>query len=360
MSHTKPLTRIQLWEEWNSFKNSSNQKITLNLMREFNAELSKKYDSSYCEHILLKTMKFLSGQRKRKRNETFWNTDTKLKIVVKMGRKKKRKNFTMVNQKRKKRKNKVEQEILSTTLKSIKKGHGYTDINEYCKIDKNRYYRFLKKIGLKYDVYALDLLKKYFKIIQNTTITIGFDGRYSSRRGAKECTVSFIVLGGCSQLVGKVLLCISCKHEMCLKSKCKGTSGYEFLNPNSPKLKNKTKIKGKKNSSESREKITTEAKELFLKEIDDFMEKKAPFLLFLYTTNLNESFNALLANKIPKVKNFPKSYYLRSLYCWFSWNQEQQPIISIEDITKNNLKKFVSIEQPKNTTTKPRTYKKIK
>ncbi|KAJ6246131.1 hypothetical protein M0813_19578 [Anaeramoeba flamelloides] len=131
------------------------------LMRFITSPVLKKKKKTVSALIIL----FLfSCQRKRKRNETFWNTDTKLKIVVKMGRKKKRKNFTMVNQKRKKRKNKVEQEILSTTLKSIKKWRGYTDINEYCKIDKNRYYRFLKKIGLKYDVYALDLLKNILKL----------------------------------------------------------------------------------------------------------------------------------------------------------------------------------------------------
>ncbi len=126
---------------------------------------------------------------------------------------------------------------------------------------------------------------------------------------------------------------------------CKGKSNYEFLNPEAVILVNKTRINNKKNTQDLRVQLTSTAQIYLRDKVKLFMKNDAPNLIKKFRTNANESFNALLSIKIPKSKNFHKSYYLRVLINWLWWNNRNEKfwklINNIEDYQK------IRIELPK-------------
>ncbi|KAJ6227828.1 hypothetical protein M0813_09488 [Anaeramoeba flamelloides] len=81
--------------------------------------------------------------------------------------------------------------------------------------------------------------------------------------------------------------------------------------------------------------LTRNAKEFLLGKIIDFWEENSKKLIQQFRTNLNESFNAMIARRIPKIKYFRKYYYLRINVTWLWWN-ENRNIHNIISLYRNS------------------------
>ncbi|KAJ6251324.1 hypothetical protein M0813_15168 [Anaeramoeba flamelloides] len=115
-------------------------------------------------------------------------------------------------------------------IKILKKGHSYVDIDDYHVMSEKDYYKTMNILKPKFFKLLYSHFLENVKLCENYELVISFDGRWSSRRSGKQCSVNFIIVDGPTVLIGKLLLLISCqKISKKRKEKIENTIFYRYV-----------------------------------------------------------------------------------------------------------------------------------
>ncbi|KAJ3440041.1 hypothetical protein M0812_16089 [Anaeramoeba flamelloides] len=139
-----------------------------------------------------------SGSRKRNTKGQFINShQVKFKFEKKEKKKRRRK------EEKKKEENKelsfIDSENIRIIMEVLKHGSSYKNINQSINFSARWYYRQLEQINIYFMIFLkgqiLNIINKKYD-----NLVLGYDGRWSSRRSGRECTVSLIIIDGPEEL----------------------------------------------------------------------------------------------------------------------------------------------------------------
>ncbi|KAJ6226346.1 agamous-like mads-box protein agl62 [Anaeramoeba flamelloides] len=234
------ITNRIVWELWKTMKINKQIKLNEEACYRLGQIIFRKYKIKIDKHIINCRLKYLQKRipkLTKKRRELYLNNLFTNGRKRKFGRPKKNKRERNKTGKfREKRKRKFKEitpmpgnkELM--LLKILKKGHSYVDIDDYHVMSEKDYYKTMNILKPKFFKLLYSHFLENVKLCENYELVISFDGRWSSRRSGKQCSVNFIIVDGPKVLIGKLLLLISCqKISKKRKEKIENTIFYRYV-----------------------------------------------------------------------------------------------------------------------------------
>ncbi|KAJ6250324.1 hypothetical protein M0813_16155 [Anaeramoeba flamelloides] len=257
------ITNRIVWELWKTMKINKQIKLNEEACYRLGQIIFRKYKIKIDKHIINCRLKYLQKRipkLTKKRRELYLNNLFTNGRKRKFGRPKKNKRERNKTGKfREKRKRKFKEitpmpgnkelmlqsvsllrHKLSTKFKAQKKSqikaqnpnsrHSYVDIDDYHVMSEKDYYKTMNILKPKFFKLLYSHFLENVKLCENYELVISFDGRWSSRRSGKQCSVNFIIVDGPKVLIGKLLLLISCqKISKKRKEKIENTIFYRYV-----------------------------------------------------------------------------------------------------------------------------------